>query len=412
MADLDSPVAQILQHIVPVKIDGHDCQKSSNGHERSCDRCVSGRELGRDAADRRGGRVYDKHKVSGGRSTKVPAVADLDLDSREALKGVTTSPEECAEDVSRTPGTPCASRRVIKGVVEFAGMATASPRAKGSGPSPAKGGPAQGSPTTAALPTAPTQEAVAVRSAAEMLGCNSESCVLVHPSFRQFVVEKGLVSEEAIDGDLETRFKTRGPRHNTALLSNVHIDETLRRWARIFPEFFPCPFAMMDFDRTREPFATIDIKDVLAGRVPLDLGPGIGTVRRPAKCFGCVVNTDTSSGPGKHWVAVFVDCRPPAGTAWTVEYFNSAGRPPPKPMVQWMERTRARISEYRHGGEPAALSVPVTSMDHQESQTECGLYALFYIRRRLEGVPYGFFFEQRVPDDAMTVFRTHVFRGA
>jgi hypothetical protein len=131
-----------------------------------------------------------------------------------------------------------------------------------------------------------------------------------------------------------------------------------------------------------------------------------------------VINTDTSSGPGKHWVAVFVDCRPAPDEPWTVEYFNSAGRPPPKAMVGWMERRRAQLAAYR-GQLPSSrghvcdvIAVPVTDMDHQESQTECGLYALFYIRRRLEGTPYSFFFSQLVPDAAMTAFRAHVFRAA
>ena len=80
-----------------------------------------------------------------------------------------------------------------------------------------------------------------------------------------------------------------------------------------------------------------------------------------------------------------------------------------------MERARAQLAGCRAalpGGRGDVVTVPVTDMDHQESQTECGLYALYYIRRRLEGVPYAFFFEQLVPDAAMTAFRAHVFRAA
>jgi hypothetical protein len=338
-------------------------------------------------------------------------VAALDAEALAALEGLTTSTEECAEDVERAPGAPCASRRVTRAVFAFASAVEA----------PA---PAPAAPGSAALPTAPaatlpaaaTPEAEAVRAAAAALGCASESCVLTSPVFRQFVVEKQILPPAALELELATRFKAKGPRNSLALLSNFNIDETLQRWARIFPEFFPCPFAMIDFDRSGEPFATIDLSEVLAGREPLDLGPGFGVVRRPASCFGCVVNTDSSSGPGKHWVAVFVDCRPPPGAPWTVEYFNSAGRPPGKPVCAWMERSRARLADYRArlpgaaGGE--VVSVPVTDMDHQESQTECGLYAMFYIRRRLEGTPFSFFFRQRIPDKAMTAFRQHVFRLA
>ncbi|MFA6165775.1 MAG: Ulp1 family isopeptidase [Gemmatimonadaceae bacterium] len=318
-------------------------------------------------------------------------------DVKKTLEGLTATTEECAEDVARAPGSACASKPVLRAVEAFV-EATASPATISY---------AAATPSTSRLlPTAPERATKVVLAAAEALECESESCVITHPAFRRFVEAERIIDPSVIDRDLEMRFKAEGPRSSTRLLNNFNIDETLRRWARLFPDFYPCPFAMMDFDRTREPFATVDILDVLAGRAPLDLGAGLGVVRRPARCFGCVVNTDTSSGPGKHWVAVFVDCRAPP---WTVEYFNSAGNPPPRAMVGWMERTRARLLEGSAGAQ--VFSVPVTDMDHQESQTECGLYALFYIRRRLEGTPYRFFFEQKVPDDAMTKFRAFVFRA-
>lgn len=331
-----------------------------------------------------------------GRARERPGAGAL-----KALRGLTATTEECAEDVARAPGTACASRRVVQAVVAFADAVVAT--GEGEGASTAAIAPAAAPPT---LPRSDDPASRAVRAAAEALECDSESCVITHPAFLRFVGEERLVDTATIERELATRFKAQGPRASTKLLNNYNIDETLRRWARLFPDFYPCPFAMMDFDRTQEPFAALDIVDVLEGRAPLDLGPGFGVVRRPARCFGCVVNTDTSTGPGKHWVAVFVDCR---SAPWSVEYFNSAGNPPPRAMVGWMERTRARLIEHRRGGEVA--SVAVTDVDHQESQTECGLYALFYIRRRLEGTPYTFFVEQRVPDDAMTAFRAFVFRA-
>jgi len=336
---------------------------------------------------------------------------------RDLLEGTTTTAEECAENVEHRPGTPCASRPVIGAITAFANAVRPAARA---GPAPRAdaggvGGQSRGrAAANPVLPTAQTPEGVAVRIAAAALGCDSESCVVAHPEFHRYAAGHKLLSKGALALELETRYKAAGPRDTKGLLSNYNIDDTLRRWARVFPEFYPCPFAMMDFERNGDRFGRVDLAEVLAGRAAVDLGPGFGTVQRPSPCFGCVLNTDTSSGPGKHWVAVFVDCRP-SRQPWTVEYFNSAGHPPPRPVVRWAEKARAQLVEYRRGmGRDATgevLVVPVTDIDHQESQTECGLYALYYIRRRLEGTPYRFFFEQRVPDDAMTAFRAHVFRA-
>jgi len=347
------------------------------------------------------GGADDMGLASAGCPPCMGGAAKLDADSAKALAGLTTTTDECAEDIEgRAPGGPCASRRMIEALSSFIVAIDA------------RGGTRSAAPSSPLLPSAETPESRVVREAASILGCGSESCVIAHPDFRQYIVAIEHMPKSEVDLELETRFKAAGPRNTTALTSNYDLDGTLMRWARVFSEFYPCPYTMMDFERTGTLFARIDLRDVLSGTAPLNLGPGFGVVRRPSHCFGCILNTDVSSGDGKHWVAVFVDCRPddPA-TPWTVEYFNSVGNPPPKAVVRWMESRRAQLAAYRRDGGPVE-SVPVSSMDHQESQTECGLYALYFIRRRLEGTPYLFFREQLVPDAAMTAFRAHVFRAS
>jgi hypothetical protein len=296
-------------------------------------------------------------------------------------------------------GALCASRPAVRAVVGFAGALGLA----------AKPGPV---PSTALLPAGAGAGAAAIRGVAQRLGCASESCVLAHPAVRQYAAAQG--SAEALAGDLKARFKAAGPRAGAALLSNVHIDETLARWAARFPDFFPCPFAMMDFERNGDLFGEIDLADVVGGRAVADLGPGRGRVRRPFASFGCVLNTDVSSGPGKHWVAVFVDARAGAGAPFTVEFFNSTGQPPPRPLVRWMERARGQLDRFR-ASQPAGgpvLVLPPSRVEHQRSDTECGLYSLFYLRCRLERVPPEFFAARRIPDAAMAAFRRHCFRAA
>ncbi len=341
----------------------------------------------------------DAH-VTGGRKTRggLASGAAEELTIMELLAGMTTNTSECAEDTGCVPGTPCASKKILVAIKEFADEEPRAPQT-----APRARAPQTASREDEHLPTTGTPDGDAVRAAAKALSCTSESCVVTHPRFRSFATQRGISAQE-LALEMELRFKAAGPRDSLALLSNVHIDATLRRWARVFPEFFPCPFAMMDFNHSGDFFGEVDLLDVLDGNIEVDLGAGIGAVRRKSTYFGCVVNTDVSSGRGKHWVAVFVDCR---GKKWSVEYFNSAGNPPPRPMTDWLARSSAKLSSRC----PTSV-VAVTDVDHQESQTECGLYALYYIRRRLEGTPYSFFFEKLVPDAAMTAFRRHVFRKA
>lgn len=226
----------------------------------------------------------------------------------------------------------------------------------------------------------------------EQTGCDTESCAL-KKTFPRSVVEK----------ELERRFKVQGPRNSTQLLSNFDIDNTLTRWALEFDFFFPCPFAMMDFDKTHESFSVVSIPEVFKGEYVLKLADM--HIKRKNTCFACVVNTDISTGPGKHWTAAFVDMR---SNIASVEYFNSVANPPVKAMTIWMERTKNEMIQSKLFD--SVISIPVTTTDHQQDDTECGVYSLYYIRCRLEGKPYTFFQDKPIADKYMTEFRKFLFR--
>lgn len=244
---------------------------------------------------------------------------------------------------------------------------------------------------------------------AQVLGCNSEACVASHPAVVDKAVEMG-AERAAVNADLKARFKTAGPRTGRGLVSNFNIDEVLGRWAAEHGTFFNCPYSMMDFEKEDYLFGRVDLGEVRAGKVTQKIfeGGAFRPVARPCATFGCVLNTDVSRGAGKHWVCVFVDTR---GSVWTVEYFNSTGQPPPPAVTRWMENAAAclRRSAAAEKKDIVVKTVAVTDVAHQEGDTECGLYTLFYIRARLDGTPWGSFTESRFDDDTMAKFRPHVF---
>lgn len=242
-----------------------------------------------------------------------------------------------------------------------------------------------------------------IGKATQVLQCDSESCVLVNPEFNKFV-EKKLGNNNIIKYELNKNFKTKGPRNSTNLLSNFNIDETLIRWAREFKDFYPCPFSMIDFKIFNNSFSSVNMADIISGNASYN-DPIDGQQRRPFNTFGCVLNTDVSSGQGKHWVCIFVDCRAKRGL-WTVEYFNSSGNPPNHDVNEWMETQRSHLLKIHNNVE----SIAVTNIVHQQSNTECGMYVLYYIRSRLDGISYKHFLTKRIKDEDVTKFRKHTFR--
>jgi len=330
------------------------------------------------------------------------APGELSKDVRRVLASVSTCDGECSERKGRVEGGPCASKAVIGHIGRYVVSL--------GGAKPAKD-------KTPLLPSAKAEGGPEVRAAAGALGCKSESCVVGHPSLHRFVVRTAGAREGArLKAELKLNYKTPGPRESTRLLSNYNIDGVLQEWASARPDFYNFGFNMMDFERVGGSLARVDVSRILGGGASQDLGERGGRVKRPCRTFACVLNTDVSTGRGKHWVAVFGDCR--GRGAWSVEYFNSAGNPPPPPVVRWLENASASLAALRashpreFGAGPARVEV-LTDVRHQDSRTECGVYVLYYIRRRLEGGGPAEFRRKvvKIPDEAMVAFRKHIFRA-
>jgi hypothetical protein len=248
-----------------------------------------------------------------------------------------------------------------------------------------------------------------LEKAKKRLNCDSESCVVSHRDFKKFAIKNHIISNDKLEENLETRFKIEGPRNSTEWLSNYDIDQTLQDWAFKFEDFFPCPFAMIDFDKTGDYLHKYNMDSIYLGEYSKKTI--MGKVKIPCRTFGCAVNTDVDAGNGKHWMALFVDMRDKK--LWTIEFFNSTGEPPQKSIVNWTKKTKEILEQYiqKNNLNIIVEIIIVSSLEHQESNTECGLYTLFYIRARLENVPYSRFLEQEIPDENMIEFRKHCFRA-
>jgi hypothetical protein len=346
-------------------------------------------------------------KLGGGAGPSPPAFDDGEAhdnalvraagDGMAALATLKTDTSQCSE-LSHNAGGFCSSSLVINKIQAVAGtLSTRGISADASAKS--------------TLPGSAAPEAVAFREVAKAVGCTTELCTLRR-------VKKHLPPDarREVDNSLRLYFKTVGPRNSTELLSNVHIDKKLQEWAAANPAFFNYDFNMMDFASTGGSLSRINPVSILEGRAKQDLGAFGGRVRRPCRHAACVLNTDVSSGKGKHWVAIHVDMRPAGEDPWTLAYYNSAGNPPAPTVTEWLTKSSADLLAYRKQrpdlyGSGDVYPMSLTDTRHQDSQTECGPYALFFIRSCLDGDPPSKFIGTSIPDSVMIEFRKHLFRG-
>lgn len=231
----------------------------------------------------------------------------------------------------------------------------------------------------------------AVEKAKEILGCGTEVCVL-----RRL---EGKLGRSLVEREIRANLKVEGPT-GTGLLTNVNIDAVMSQWALKYRTFFAYNFNMRNYKQysfrngevlnAPDTLATVDWSDLIAGSPAWETG-------------ACVANTDVYQNMGKHWIALFVDLR--GKDHASVEFFNSSGNSPQPEYLDWLIKTKLQVESTGRN----AKIIKCCSIRHQHSMTECGVYSLFYIYARLNGVPAEYFMERPVPDQLMFEFRQHLF---
>jgi Ulp1 protease family, C-terminal catalytic domain len=229
------------------------------------------------------------------------------------------------------------------------------------------------------------------------LDVKKESQLYIHPRVQDFL-GGGRVARKT----LEDYFKAEGPADSTALLDNFNIDETLDKWAKhsedIFKgnKFYHIPFQMIDFSRHNTELANLDIPKL---------------IKEGYKSFGVVLNTDVSSGGGKHWFAIYgdLDHKGTDKDPLIIEYFNSSGNSPMREVADWLEAMQHTLLKNY------SLEVEIVRSANrrlQNSMTECGVWSLMYLLSRLKNHPSDWFYKTNANDADMIDLRAFLFRKA
>jgi Ulp1 protease family, C-terminal catalytic domain len=110
-----------------------------------------------------------------------------------------------------------------------------------------------------------------------------------------------------------------------------------------------------------------------------------------------VFNLDAHDEPGSHWTAFFIDHH-----SKSIEYFDSAGKRPNKRIKQFIDKIWTKyLGNYRF---------KLNKVVHQRENSECGIYAIYYIIQRLLGFTFEDISSNVISDKQINKFRKHIFR--
>jgi len=234
----------------------------------------------------------------------------------------------------------------------------------------------------------PNTENEVVQISKKVLNVQNESEIWHSPKLRRVM---GSHIPELV---LSKRYKPEGPANSTSLLNNEHIDNTLKLWEengeKIFgKKFLHIPFQMIDFEKEGTELAYFNVADAIG----------------KYDAFAVVLNTDVSSGRGKHWFCIYGDLNI-AKNKIQIEYFNSSGNPPMPEVENWLEKTK--ISLIRNN--IYADIIYSAPRRIQMSNTECGMWCLVYIKSRLYNKPPHWLYTINAKDADLIKYREQCFR--
>lgn len=186
-------------------------------------------------------------------------------------------------------------------------------------------------------------------------------------------------------------------------LSNYDILNVLEQYEETYPEFEFLGPAPIDFDTV--------IHNSCVAEELCNFQLGTYTEKGKTK-IGIVFNLDKHTGPGTHWVSLFVDMHD-----HLIVFFDSNGERAPDEISNLANRIIAQAALQK-----VELKYYENHVRHQNSNTECGMYSLFFIITMLVGRVGGrkhmtkqaklnFFLKKRIPDKYVEQYRNVYFNG-
>jgi hypothetical protein len=119
---------------------------------------------------------------------------------------------------------------------------------------------------------------------------------------------------------------------------------------------------------------------------------------RGIRAIGIIFNLDPHFKGGSHWVGLYIDIHNLAKPI--VGYSDSYGFKPPRLIARLMKSLKLQAP---------AITLSFNARRFQKSNSECGMYSLYFIICMIHGIPFAQFCKDSVPDSFMLELRKVLF---
>lgn len=181
---------------------------------------------------------------------------------------------------------------------------------------------------------------------------------------------------------LISTFKPPIPKGKYDWLSTEDINHVINQYKSLHPELYFMGTWPMDFEKLHPKFKEFD---------PTELE------KQKISKVALVLNEDTSDQPGSHWVGLFMDL-----PTRQVNFFDSLGDKPKAPVIEWIQRINNKNNQNK-------FQLLWNPHRHQYANSECGVYTINFLIKRIEDVPFKTIVNNQIRDEAMNKKRADFF---
>jgi len=217
--------------------------------------------------------------------------------------------------------------------------------------------------------------------------CDSETCWLRHQCIKNDI-DKSMMGE--MFAPVSPKKWKKNPQE---WLTTVDIQKVMSQWEKADPSFKFLGPSPIDYDTHQvfgecvwEEICKFDIKKML---------------KKGKYKIGLIFNLDKHTQPGSHWVALYIDMK-----KQKIYFFDSYGDDIPEELIKFSNNVKQQGA-----GANMNFDLEVNKKRHQFSNSECGMYSLYFIIQLMHGTPFQVFQVERVPDKKMIKLRKEYFNS-
>ena len=120
--------------------------------------------------------------------------------------------------------------------------------------------------------------------------------------------------------------------------------------------------------------------------------------------IGIVFNTDPSTKSGQHWISMYMDFGKHNNDYPGIYYFDSFGRKPPKEIKELIKLAQDQGKKCN-----MKLKYFYNDFSYQKQNSQCGMYAIHFIKKMLEGMSFKEYLNTKLSDKLMLDLRKDYF---